>query len=102
MMKNKIDQAITRKLDKNFDKKFWNKFDSKFSKKSSSEESWQRLFAPLAIATVLIVLTINLYSGGEKYSQKELAEFMIEIDEIEALIDSSSNELDIEYYAFTD
>jgi hypothetical protein len=101
-MNKKLDRAVTRKLDKNFDKSFWKKFDKKYSKKSENEQNWQRLFAPLAMACALLVLTINLYSGGDDYSKKQLEDFMVEVNEVDTLIDSATVDLDGEYYALID
>jgi hypothetical protein len=101
-MKKRIDKAITRNLDKNFDNKFWNKFDSKFSSESKEEQNWQRLFAPLAMACALILLTVNLYTGSTDYSAKEISEFYHELEEVEQLYDVGELELNNDFYALID
>ncbi|WP_127717009.1 hypothetical protein [Halobacteriovorax sp. HLS] len=100
-MKKKINNAVTRRLDKSFDKKFWNRFEQKFPK-SVQEQNWQRIFTPLAMVTVLIVLTINLYSNDPNYTQAEINEYLQQMQEIEKIVDSVNAELETEYYALID
>ena len=101
-MKNKFNKATTRKLDKNFDKSFWTKFDKEFSKEDLSNQNWQKLFAPIVMAAVLLVLTINLYQGGNELSNQELVEFSKNIEEVDSIFRSVEIDLDSEYYALTD
>lgn len=100
-MKKKVNNAITRKLDKSFDKKFWARFEQKFPK-SDTEQNWQRIFTPLVMATVLIVLTINLYSSDPQYTKAEINEYLQQMQEIEMIVESVNSELDTEYYALID
>ncbi|OUR96777.1 hypothetical protein A9Q84_10575 [Halobacteriovorax marinus] len=112
-MKKKIDRAITRKLDKKFDEKFWNKFDDKFSHESEVEKNqfnWQSYLRPVMMASVLVLLTFNLYSrfGAESSGQVQLlteqdVELMIESTlEIDEIVNSVSLEFDDEFYALND
>lgn len=109
-MKKKIDRAITRKLDDKFDKKFWNKFDDKFSENSHLDQSpWSQLLRPVIMASILILLTVNLYNkyGGSSLNEQFLTESEIEqiVDvnmEVDDILDSMTLEFDDDFYALND
>jgi len=109
-MKKKINTAITRKLDQKFDKRFWKKFDEEFSSEEIDEQiNWQQFLRPVAMATILIFLTLNLYSrydgsGADKnfLTEQEIEQILDTNMEVAEIMNSISLEFDDEFYALND
>ena len=97
-MKKKLNRAICHIPDSKFDAKFWQKFNQNFSQKNEL-----RLFLrPALVASVLVVLVVNLYSNFEHTRNREVEVMTSTTLEIDEIIGSINVEYSDDFYALYD